>query len=339
MFLGVTSWFWPGGSFIIKCYDVVLTTGGSTRLEDISSLVTERVEALTEDPGMVEQKCKAIIALFPYAARQEWDDGSRMFTAFLRALRYFPNRHWDGVFSQPTSLWRHVWPVIPTLLVEGSPIAVKRAAILVLAHVGKDALRDLANKGHLTLLWKAVTDVPHTDEICRSVVDTMLQIASLSSAHPQEIPANAWLWLKKLPSLPPACRGRHEGSAREVVRMVRALKDVEVLKSYLLLIWSEWDSLTHPGFQEIWMSIQEDFSGIGMICDRADLRQRLDHILGKLESGTEDIHQQNPNLAKNGIHIMKHQYRQARRALVEFDQRDNRTLTGGSPFFLHLCSC
>jgi len=286
---------------------------------------------------MVEHKCKAIIALFPYAARRECDSGSRMFATFLSALRYFPHRHWDSVFSQPASLWRHVWSVIPTLLVEGSPIPVKRAGILVLAHVGKDALRDMANKGHLIQFWKAAMDVPYTDEICCSLVDTLLQIASLGSVRPQEIPINAWLWLKKLPSLPPACRGRYEGSAREVVRMVRALKNIEVLKSYLLLIWSEWDSLTHPGFQEMCMSIHEDFSGIGMMYHRADLRRRLGHILSELELGSEHIHQQNPNLAKDGIHIMKHQYRRARRVLVEFDERDNKTLTSES-FFVILTS-
>jgi len=33
--------------------------------------------------------------------------------------------------------------------------------------------------------------------------------------------------------------------------MVRALKDIETLKSYLLLVWSEWDFLMPRGFDEI----------------------------------------------------------------------------------------
>ena len=48
--------------------------------------------------------------------------------------------------------------------------------------------------------------------------------------------------------------------------MVRGLKDIKVLKSYLFLVWSEWD--TPYGFDEMCTSILEDFGGICMVLSR-----------------------------------------------------------------------
>jgi len=94
------------------------------------------------------------------------------------------------------------------------------------------------------------------------VVDTLLQIASEDELVPS-IPAGVWTWLTKGPSLPRICMGRHIGARPRVVKTVRALKDVEVLKSYLLVVWSEWSDLRDgPGFNKMCASIRWDLSGI-----------------------------------------------------------------------------
>jgi hypothetical protein len=68
-----------------------------------------------------------------------------------------------------------------------------------------------------------------------------------------------------------------------IVRTIRALNDIGILTSYLILTWSEWESLDSDRFAEMQMSVREDFNGIGMGCHRAELIQRLDYILGELD--------------------------------------------------------
>lgn len=72
-------------------------------------------------------------------------------------------------------------------------------------------------------------------------------------------------------------------TGRNVVRSILELRDVEILKSYLNLIWSERWPLHSDGFSEMHASICEDFSGIGMNYQRVDLIRMLDHFLERLE--------------------------------------------------------
>ena len=109
----------------------------------------------------------------------------------------------------------------------------------------------LTCRGGLVQLWAtAVSAVPDTEEVASSVVDTLLQIASQRDLLPH-IPADTWLWLTKRPHLPPICLGRNAGTYAHVVKAVRALKDVEVLKSYFLLVWSEWNHFSPGSFEGV----------------------------------------------------------------------------------------
>jgi hypothetical protein len=59
--------------------------------------------------------------------------------------------------------------------------------------------------------WVAATSVaPHTEEVARNVVDTLMQIAHDPSLR-QLIPAHVWLWLNERPSLPPVYKRRWLG--------------------------------------------------------------------------------------------------------------------------------
>jgi hypothetical protein len=109
----------------------------------------------------------------------------------------------------------------------------------------------------------AVLAVPYTEEIGQSVVDAMLSIALYDTLRLQ-IPVDIWVLLRKRPSLPPVCSGRTYGTSGDVARHIRELGDLEILKSYLLLVWSEWDCLYPSGADEIKLLIREDFCGIGM---------------------------------------------------------------------------
>jgi hypothetical protein len=131
-------------------------------------------------------------------------------------------------------MWHHAGEYLSGLLYEASP----RAIVLVLQCIRRDRLTD---REDLIQRWGAAASaVTYTEEIAQSVVDTLLQIASEEELLPY-IPANVWSWLTKRPHLPPICLGRSIGTCPHVLKAVRALKDVEVLKSYLFLVWSEWN--------------------------------------------------------------------------------------------------
>jgi len=188
-----------------------------------------------------------------------------------------------------------------TLLIEGSP-PTKQAAVLASCYL---PWWNFLNDKHLIQLWATATSgVPYTDEVGQSVVDTLLQIASNGSLQPH-IPVSMWLWLNKHPLLPPTCIGHWQGSTQVVLQAVRALGDKETLKSYLLLVWSEWDPIHLGGVHnysgqhyshqkslyEMCTSIREDFSGIRMRQHREDLLQWLDHVLGQLDLGLGHLQQ------------------------------------------------
>lgn len=258
------------------------------------------------DPGPICSVRKAISAFFPYAILRDQRGQPKALDLILRAAR---------ASEQSGFMWHCVEPFATTLLHEESPISSKRASILALPHI---SWRKLTNSEHLIQLWVVATSaVLYTDEIGQAVVDTLLLVASLDSLSPR-IPVDMWLWLSKRPPLHPNCLGRHCGANRRVVQMIRALEDVEILKSYLPLVWSEWDNLRTSGFLEMCTSLQEDFNGgTGMDGHRQDLLRHLDHIVGELDLGLEHLRRRKPTFSEAGFQLMKRQYGALRQALLE----------------------
>ena len=256
-----------------------------------------------EDRLPLQSKHKAITALLPYGVWQERDGQPEMFDTILRAIR---------ASRMSGFTWHHIDQFLSTLLSEASP----RAVVLVLPQI---PFYRFAGRGDLVQCWAATaTAVPYTEEVARGVVDTLLQIAS--DYWPVEhIPVNLWSWLTKQPSLPPICEGRSVGTRPRVVRIVQELKDIEVLKSYLLLVWSEWN--TPYARDEMHASIRGDFSGIGMGHHRADLIRRLDYILKQLDRGLEYLEQYNPYLGEDRLQERKGEYQKLRETLLEIDSR------------------
>ena len=172
----------------------------------------------------IESKRKAITALLPYALREERDGQPEMFDAFIHAVRASKDRDFT---------WYRVIQYAGRIARETSP----RAIVLISPYIRwswPTAGEDLIQR------WvAAASEVLCTEEVAQSVVNTLLQIASQKELI-SSIPADAWLWLTKRPPLPPICRGRDVGTRAHVVRAVRAIGDIEALKSYFLLVWSEW---------------------------------------------------------------------------------------------------
>ena len=176
-----------------------------------------------------------------------------------------------------TFMWCHVGHYASTLLSEASP----RAIVLPSPYIGPFQFSD--NFGDFVrCLTAAASTVLDSEEIAQALVDTLLQIAS-NTREASCIPTDLWSWLTKRPSLLPISQGRNYATARHDIEVVRALVDIEVLKSYLFVVWSEWDWLSNSCFDEMCIVIREDFGGIEMRHYRADLIQRLDDVLGQLD--------------------------------------------------------
>jgi len=242
---------------------------------------------------------KAITTLLPYAAWQERDGQPEMLDAFLCAARVTTVL---GFTWYRAIRFADVLPFKATL----------HAMVLALPHIPWNGVPE---RGDLVQRWVAtVSAVAYTEEVAQSVVDALLRISSREELS-QHITFDAWSWLKKRPSLPPLCMGRRYGTYLEIVKAVQGLGDIEVLKSYLVIVWSEYDALQDGGFDEMCISIPKDFGGIGMGHHRADLIQRLDYVLGQLDLGIE--HLNIPRSEEYRFTRMKDQYGKLRDILLE----------------------
>ena len=257
-----------------------------------------------EDYHPLQSKRKAITTLLPWAVWRERDGQPEMFDMILRATR---------ASRASMFMWYHIDQFTSTLLSEASP----RAIVLTSPHI---LWYQLGDREDLVQCWvSAASAVPYSEEIAQCVVDMLLQIAS--ECGPWYTPVNLWLWLTKRPSLPPICPGRYCGTSSSIVEAVRALNDIEVLKSYLLLVWSEWDTLYTDGFNKMCTLIRDDFGGFEMGHHRTDLIQRLGHVLGQLDRGLEYFQQYKPWFDEYDLQKRRNRYLKLRETLEEINSR------------------
>lgn len=174
---------------------------------------------------------------------------------------------------------------------------------------------------------KAASALPYTDDVGRSVVDTLLDIAS-SDLSPH-IPMVAWDWLNKRPVLHPESAAFRPGDMVSVVQMIRELKDVELFASYLRIVWSEWCQLGKYGILVMRHLIREEFGGIGATGYRKDLIRRLDYVLSQLDQGQGCIYP-NTSIGKVSLSLLKSEYEELGRELLEMDEEAMKILTGTS---------
>jgi len=269
-----------------------------------------------EDLGRIRSKRKAIVAVFPYAAWLERGGDPKMVDVF------------SGVFRVPNVVQFMAQPIIT--LLDVCPDYPNLVVTLVSPYF--DWGTSGFNGNTVTWWAAAALATPYTEEVGQSVVDTLLQIASVGKLK-SYIPTDIWPWLKKPLFLPPVCRGRSEGTVDHVVRRVRELGDTEILESYFLLVWSEWNFLFRSGLAEMRTSVQIDFGGIGMGCHRKVLIKRLDHILGQLDQGFGPLTQRSVSLGHDHIQTAREQYGELKWILSKVDREALKILTR-TPFRL-----
>jgi len=280
----------------------------------ILGLITRQLttRANAHDRDTLRRNRKAIAALLPYAVWQEqYRQNPMLFNAFLRA-------------ANPLSLgklpWNHILPFMKTLLSDTSDIPLTRAAMFALPYVfwHREDSRDLVQA------WVATASaIPKEKEIAPSVVDALLQIAYYKLLPPGNH-GDVWSWLTLRPSLPPICEGRRWGSHPHVIQQVRGLKDIEILKSYLLVVWSEWDTpfdLSFDLFFDPFFGVlREEFSGVEASSHRAELVQRLDDVIGELDKGLAYLQRDRPDLEEDELQYTKGQYEKLRKILMEIPE-------------------
>ena len=276
------------------------------RREEISNLIIHELVTMAEsgDPYQIQSKRKALTAFFPYAVWMEKGGECRTMDAFLSATK---------VSGPGTSLWGAITPFISTLFEAASDQTV----VLTSPRVPWDREPDATRA--VTRWASAASEVPCTDEVGRIVVDALLSIASVDCLRPH-IPIDIWSWLNKRPTLPHVCLGRSAGTRKYVVRCVRKLKDVEILKSYFLLVWSEWDHITYPeALSEMRMTIKKEFKGVEMEDHRKDLIKHLDYVLQQLNQGLGYLRQHKLWIEQDDVQRAKAQYQTFRQDLLQMD--------------------
>ena len=318
----------------------------STQVEAISGLITQKLEAMvyTNDPdsGLISSKGKVIWALLPHAKflRQcQWGKILTLSTGGVRPPSGSMEQFATTFLDKPGShlLSRAVLLASPHIpwywwFLDNSRVSKWNAiALNVLKGTGEDTVSmdtvderadsmDTVDERAVSMdmLCKgAVSDM----EVSESVADMLLRIACNETLRPQ-IPAKTWVWLKKSRSLPVLSRGRREGTAVDVIYHIRGLGDIGILKSYFLLVWSEWDYIYEGGLREMEISIREDFGGVEQSHDRAELIERLDQVLGQLSLGPAHFEQHLPpwKFKRHNIQRGVGQYCILRNTLLEVDE-------------------
>ena len=211
-------------------------------------------------------------------------------------------------------MWGQVVLYISRLFEKRSPTSLDRVITLISPHVPWDGA---LSKGEAVIRWaKAASTIPYTEEVGASVVDALFQIAWVDILRPH-IPTDIWSLLKKRPPLPPMYDGLAKGGNEHIVVHVRGLRDIDILKSYFLLVWAPRYSPDSDCAHAMETSIREDFGGVEMEQHRKDLLERLDYILPKVDRWIESAHDE----ALIAFKDQKKYYRKLRDALIEVGNR------------------
>ena len=230
-----------------------------------------------------------------------------------------------GAYREAELWWPHIITHITSFFDKSIPVSLNRVIILTLPYIRRDAYA--LDPITVVSRWIAAASVVPYSEVDQNMIEALLVISPL---HP-DIPVNVWAWLNKRPSLPPKSRGRSVASRDHVIRHIRRLGDIEILKSYFLLVWSEWQLHWEDCLMEMGMSIREDFGGIGMQGHRDDLINRLDFIYEELGQNLDHFRRYRWRVDEDDLQHMKEQYRRLKDALLVVDKTAMGTLTRKLP--------
>lgn len=202
----------------------------SGQVNGVSRLIVRKLRIMLEVSGphsdLIFSKRKAIWTLFRHAVSSIPRHGGKTTIEILQATRvsesfllflHYVSPSVTALFNKPSSpltdqiillMTPHIPP--PWLYLDNGDRVTRWSAIALNALEGVDQDVVGVDMGS----ERAVSDIA----VSMSVVDTLLQNAGLSLRH--RISAENWAWLKKLPPLPPWCRGREIGTTDNAVHHI-----------------------------------------------------------------------------------------------------------------------
>ena len=193
-------------------------------------------------------------------------------------------------------------------------------------------LRHGSDIGVMMQYWvTAASELPDTHDVHESVVHSLLEMAFDEGIRPH-IPVVAWEWLKKRPALNHGSSVLWDGGSEQVVQVVRTLGDIELIMSYLFVIWSEWNALRSNDCEGMQRLIREELNGVRAARCRVELIQRLDYILSQLDQGRECLYPRGWNVSEAEFLQVRQHYERFRRDLLELDKEAAQVLAGMSPW-------
>ena len=271
-------------------------------MEEVSSLIVRKLTNVSnESTNFWRSVEKAVVTLFPYAVCLEEGGQRQMADAIFHAFGV------GGVVLR----WRPLKAHIVSLFDMTSSPSLNR--VIILTHPCVDWNSYGLDTANAVTRWIEAASAVSYSEVDQSMVEA-LSVVSYDDTMWPHIPVGVWAWLNKRPSLPPVCQARLKVSQEPIIRHVRGLGDIEILKSYFLLLWSEWQFHWDDSLAEMETSIREDFSGT-MVGHRYDLAKHLDHVQEQLDQGLEYFRQYQPWIDEESIRRRKEQYGHLRNVL------------------------
>ena len=210
------------------------------------------IQAANSD-AMISKR-KTINTQLPYAIHFEQGGQQGMINAILRAARVSDSEASNiGKF-----MWHRVVLYISRLFDKRSPTSLNRVITLISPYVPWD--RALNDTTAVPRWAAAAMAIPYTEEVGQSVIDTLFLIASVDIPR-LHIPLDIWRWLKKQPPLPIIYHGQSKGGYDNTVGYVRRLGDIDILKSYFILLWTDRYTLPLADADAMEESMKQDFCG------------------------------------------------------------------------------
>ena len=168
-------------------------------------------------------------------------------------------------------------------------------------------------------LVSAASRLEYTPEIGRSMVEVLLRMACVYHWR-SHITREAWRWLERRPQLPPVCRARSLCcNDLGAISKVESLEGIEILKGYLIVVWSEWDWLAPWVCSYMCAVIRKRFGGERKRGHRDELRDRLVHIQKQLDLGLDHLRELGSEMTATCFQPTKEAYEALMETLSEVE--------------------
>lgn len=254
---------------------------------------------------------KPLASILPYALTKAEGGDPSLLDEILLAVRRFPQEI-GWVRSS-------IGPMVYETLSGWDSGLPTRAVLCALPYLEHTWFHIEDKEDFIDNWLSAAARLEYTQEIGRNVVEVLLRMASVYQWR-LHITLEAWRWLKKRPQLPPVCLAR-SSCCKDLggVSAVKSLNDPELLKEYLVVVWSEWDWLAPWVCSYMCTAVRESFGGEEMQVHRDELRGRLLTIQKRLDLGLGNLRKEGSEMPDDYFQSTKEAYEGLLETLSEME--------------------